>query len=57
MDEQIDKAIKQLRTRVLKDTQPDAGLKHTQAALNLAHVKSVLANIDLQKPKTKGAGA
>ena len=50
MDEEIDRAIKILAGKVNQAIQPDHALKYTQAALNLAHVKTLLSS------KTKGAG-
>lgn len=43
MDEKIDKAIENLLAMVRANVKPDEALKFTQAALNLAHVKGVLA--------------
>ncbi len=43
MDEQIDRAIGILAGKVVQTVKADEALKYTQAALNLAHVKGVLA--------------
>jgi argininosuccinate lyase len=42
MEERIEKAIDTLASKITASVQPDHALKFTQAALNLAHVKSLL---------------
>lgn len=47
MIEELKKAIKLLAEKIDKDTSPDAALKYTQAALNLAHVVATIDNLPL----------
>lgn len=59
MNEKIDQAIAILAGKIVQSVQPDHALKFTQAALNLAHVKGVLATLTAEakdRSKTKGAG-
>ncbi len=46
MNEAIDKSIEAL-TKAAESAEPNDALKLTQAALNLAHVKSVLHQLKL----------
>jgi len=46
MNEEIDKAIESLTKTITRNIMAGDALKLTQAALNLAHVKAVLAGID-----------
>ena len=55
MEKQINEAIEQLTAKAKVQQKPDEAMKFTQAALNLAHAKSVLASIP--KEKTKGTGS
>ena len=43
MKTEIDKAIKELAQKITNDVKADEALKFTQAALNLAHVNSVIS--------------
>lgn len=52
MDE-YDRAILLLTSMLTRSTKADDALKITQAALNLAHVKSVLLSVSLGEPRTK----
>ncbi len=45
MNELINRAIENLASKIDKEVSPEAALKFTQSALNLAHVKQVLAQI------------
>lgn len=56
MDKTIDRAIEVLAEKIVVSVQPDQALKFTQAALNLAHVKSILA-AESKASRTKGAGS
>lgn len=49
MDEKIDTAIEILASKITVAVQPDQALKYTQAALNLAQVRSLL--VDREKKK------
>ena len=42
MKTEIDKAIKELLKRIDSNVESADALRHTQAALNLAHLKSVI---------------
>lgn len=54
MDEKLKTAIEVLASKIVTSIQPDQALKFTQAALNLAHAKSILSGA---KPvRNKGAG-
>ena len=46
MNKEIEAAIKALTARVNTDVKSDDALKFTQAALNLAHVASVLKHTE-----------
>lgn len=55
MDEKIDRAIENTVAMVRPNIKAEDALKFTQAALNLAHAKTLLTE---GKPRTKqGAGA
>ncbi len=56
MDETIDRAIAILAGKIVPAATPEQAMKFTQAALNLAHVKSVLFGIK-EARKPKGAGS
>jgi len=53
MDKKIDDAIETLAGKVVQTVKPDEALKFTQAALNLAHAKGILAE-QAKDRKTKG---
>ena len=55
MNEKIDTAIGNLTGRITTQVKADEALKFTQAALNLAHVKSIYG-AEAREKKTKGAG-
>ena len=55
MEKQINEAIEKLAEQTKVQQKPDEAMKFSQAALNLAHAKSVLASIP--KEKTKGTGS
>lgn len=57
MEEKIERAIEVLTGKIVQSIQPDQALKYTQAALNLAHVKTILAGEAKDRSRTKGAGA
>jgi len=46
MYDEIDKAIKLLAQKITGDIKSDDALKYTQAALNLAHAKITLKNME-----------
>ncbi len=54
MDEKLDQAIEILAGKIVQSVQPDQALKFTQASLNLAHVKSILAE-EAKSSRKKGA--
>jgi hypothetical protein len=57
MDEKIDKAIENLLAMIRPNIKADDAQKFSQAAHNLAHVKSAYYAIYLEgKPKKQGAG-
>ena len=56
MQEKIDDAIKNSVAMIRTNCKPDEALKFSQAALNLAHVKSQLETL-ARGSKTKGAGS
>ena len=56
MDEKIDQAIEILAGRIVQTVQPDQAMKFTQAALNLAHTKGLLA-AEKDRGTKKGAGS
>lgn len=56
MDEKLDQAIEKMAEQAKASSNPQNVLHFSQAALNLAHAKAVLANSE-GKPKNKGAGA
>lgn len=55
MEEAIDKAIMKMAEMARANSQPEGAMKYSQAALNLAHTRSVLAGIaaieDESKPR------
>lgn len=53
MNEKLEKAIGILTSRITPVIRPDDAQRIAQAALNLAHVKSILEG----KPRTKGVGS
>ena len=53
MEEKLDRAIAILADKITTVVQPDQALKFTQAALNLAHVRTLL----LEGRGKKGASA
>jgi hypothetical protein len=53
MQEIIDAAIAKMAEKVAANAQPDAALKYSQAALNLAQVKQLLYVVE--KPKRGGS--
>jgi hypothetical protein len=55
MDKKIDEAILVLTNKITPAIREDQALKFTQAALNLAHVKSIYEATS--KTRTKGAGS
>ena len=58
VERRIEEAIELLATKIVDPSiQPDHAMKYTQAALNLAHVSSVLCGVALERDKTKGASA
>lgn len=54
--EKIDQAIEILAGRIVQTVQPDQAMKFTQAALNLAHTKGLLA-AEKDRGTKKGAGS
>ena len=56
MDKTIDAAIKKMAEQCQANAQSDQAMKYSQAALNLAHVKSILF-AEARERKTKGTGS
>jgi len=56
MDERIDQAIEKMVEMAKANQASDNALRFTQAALNLAHVKTLL-RAEANERKTKGASA
>jgi|GEM_PF-5906876 len=54
--EKIDKAIEILAGKIVQTIKPDEAMKFTQAALNLAHTKGLLAAETRASTTKKGAG-
>lgn len=52
MEDEIDRAIQLLTTMLTRSTKSEDAQKITQSALNLAHVKRVLAG-DEEEPRPK----
>lgn len=53
MEEAIDKAIMKMAEMARANAQPEGAMKYSQAALNLAHARSVLAGIGLTEDEQK----
>ena len=56
MNEKINNAIDILAEKIVVAIQPEQALKFTQAMLNLAYVKNILAD-ELKSAKIRGPGA
>lgn len=55
MDEELERAIWILSQKITASVQPDFALKYTQAALNLAHVKTLLVEDRARGKKVAGS--
>lgn len=54
MNEEIDKAVKVLTAKITSSVESADALRFTQAALNLAHVKEVMSELDKIQGELKG---
>ena len=53
MEQTIENAIKLLAGKITTEVKADDALKFTQAALNLAHVTAVKAEIEIQQSRVE----
>ncbi len=56
IETKIDEAIAKMAELCKADPNPDKAMKYSQAALNLAHTKTVLVAIEKNRGAKKGAG-
>lgn len=51
MDDEIDRAILLLTSMLTRSTKSEDAMRLTQSALNLTHVKNILAQLEEARPK------